>query len=158
RLYEHLRDTTKEGTTPKLEGLATLYQAISHGCNANRHQDTLDKIYINRICRRRRNGTIEYYASKMLGASSSNLAAIGWFFERPYDTPEPALGAADKSWVLSQAAHLLRTQGRFMEALPADRAGLRMDEDAHDWLNAAVSASNLSQVELLVGRIDSAIS
>ena len=53
RLYEHLRDTTKEGKTPTLEDLAPLYQAIAHGCRAGRHQEALDEIYVDRICRRR---------------------------------------------------------------------------------------------------------
>ena len=52
RLYEHLRDTTKEGETPTLSDLAPLYQAIAHGCRAGRHQEALDEIYRNRICRR----------------------------------------------------------------------------------------------------------
>ena len=43
RLYEHLRDTTKEGDTPTLEDLAPLYQAIAHGCRAGRHQEALDE-------------------------------------------------------------------------------------------------------------------
>ena len=37
RLYEHLRDTTKEGPAPKLPDLAPLYQAIAHGCRAGRY-------------------------------------------------------------------------------------------------------------------------
>jgi hypothetical protein len=51
RLYEHLRNTTNEGETPKLDDLAPLYQAIAHGCRAGRYQDTLDEIYKYRICR-----------------------------------------------------------------------------------------------------------
>lgn len=45
RLYEHLRDTTKEGEQPKLKDLAPLYQAIAHGCRAGRHQEALDEVY-----------------------------------------------------------------------------------------------------------------
>lgn len=44
RLYEHLRDTTKEGEKPTLEDLAPLYQAVAHGCRAGRHQEVLEKI------------------------------------------------------------------------------------------------------------------
>jgi hypothetical protein len=52
RLYAHLRDTTKEGTEPTLEDLAPLHQAIAHGCRAGQHQDALDTIFVDRICRR----------------------------------------------------------------------------------------------------------
>ena len=45
RVYEHLRDTTREGDNPTLEELGPLYQAIRHGCQAGRHQEVLDDIY-----------------------------------------------------------------------------------------------------------------
>ena len=157
RLYEHLRDTTKEGDTPTLEDLAPLYQAIAHGCRAGRHQEALDKIYADRICRRRPDGEIEFYATKKLGAFGSDLAAISWFFDKPYATPVAALTPAAQSWVLGEAAFALRAQGRFAEALAAMRVALRMDEDAQDWRNAAVAASNLSEAELLAGEVAAAV-
>ena len=157
RLYEHLRDETKEGKTPTLEDLAPLYQAIPHGCRAGRHREALDDIYVDRICRPRASGGTEFYASKKLGAYGSDLAAISWFFEKPYGTPIVTLAAVDQSWVLSRAAFCLRPQRRFAEALPAERAAIRMDEEAKDWINAANSASNLSQAELLIGEVTAAL-
>jgi tetratricopeptide (TPR) repeat protein len=157
RLYEHLRDTTKQGKTPTLEDLAPLYQAIAHGCRAGRHQEVLGDIYKDRICLRRPDGKIEYYSSFMLGALGSDLAATSWFFEKPYATPVAALGPADRSWVLSVAAFALRAQGRFADAASAERAGLRMDEEASDWANAAIGASNLSEAELLMGEVAGAV-
>jgi len=157
RLFEHLRDTTKEGRKPTLEDLAPLYQAIAHGCRAGRHQEALDKIYVGRICRRERDGNIEYYARAKLGAIGSDLAAISWFFDKPYAVPVAALTPPDQSWVLGVAAFGLRAQARFAEALPADRAGLRLYKDAHDWQNAAISASNLSAAERLAGEVASAV-
>ncbi|HEX8167390.1 MAG TPA: TIR domain-containing protein [Beijerinckiaceae bacterium] len=157
RLYDHLRDTAEEGETPTLEDLAPLYQAVAHGCRAGRHQEALEEIYRDRICRRQPDGGIEFYARKKLGAIGSDLAAISWFFDKPYATPVATLTAADQSWVLSEAAQRLRAQGRFAEALPAERAGLRMDEATEDWLNAAIAASNLSQAELLAGAVAAAV-
>jgi hypothetical protein len=157
RLFEHLRDATKEGRTPTLEDLAPLYQAIAHGCRAGRYQEALDGIYTDRICRRRPDGDIEFYARRKLGAVGSDLAALSWFFDKPYATPAAALTPADGSWVLSLAALRLHAQGRFAEALPADRAGLVMDEDSQDWRNAAISAANLSETELLVGEVIAAV-
>jgi hypothetical protein len=157
RLYQHLRDTTREGKTPTLEDLAPLYQAIAHGCRAGRHQDVLDKVYRDRICRRRPDGNIEFYASYTLGALGTDLAAISWFFAEPYAAPIPTLTLTDRSWLLSEGASLLRGQGRFTEALPADRAALRMDEDAKRWRNAAIGASNLSEAELLIGEVHAAV-
>jgi tetratricopeptide (TPR) repeat protein len=158
RLYEHLRDTTKEGKTPTLEDLAPLYQAIAHGCRAGRHQEALDKIYTDRICRRREpDGMIEFYTFHKLGAFGSDLAAISWFFNKPYEIPFAALGTANQSWLLGVAAFGLRAQGRFAEALPAIRAGLPMETEAKNWHNAAIAASNLSEAELVVGEVAAAV-
>jgi tetratricopeptide (TPR) repeat protein len=157
RLYEHLRDTTREGKTPTLSDLAPLYQAIAHGCRAGRHQEALDKIYVDRVCRRLPGGDIEFYPTRKLGAFGSNLAAISWFFVTPYATPIAALSAADRSWALAEASFPLRAQGRIAEAVPAMRAALRMDAESASWRNAAIAASNLSQTELLVGEVAAAV-
>jgi hypothetical protein len=157
RLYEHLRDTTKEGKTPTLEDLAPLYQAIPHGCRAGRHEEALENIYRGRICRRLTGDRYEFYASEKLGAHGSDLAALSWFFEKPYKTPVATLEMADRSWVLTIAAFSLRAQGRLDEAKLADHAGLQMDTEARDWRNAAVSASSLSQTELLNGKVAAAV-
>ena len=156
RLYEHLRDTTQEGKTPKLEDLAPLYQAIPHGCRAERHQEALDDIFIGRICRRGADGRIAFYASSQLGAFGGELAAVSWFFEKPYETPIASLTTAHHAWVLGVAAHTLRAQGRLAEALPAQRAALGMANETADWRNAAIRASNLSEVELLMGEVTAA--
>ncbi|MGC9954618.1 MAG: toll/interleukin-1 receptor domain-containing protein [Rhizomicrobium sp.] len=157
RLYEHLRDTTKEGKKPTLDDLAPLYQAIPHGCRAGRHQEALKEIYMNRICRARPDGRIEFYATKKLGAFGSDLAAIFWFFDKPYETPVSSLVLGYQSWVLGLAGYSLRAQGRFSESLLANQTGLRMDEDAEDWSNAAITASNLSETQLVLGEVVAAI-
>jgi hypothetical protein len=157
RLFEHLRDMTWEGRTPTLENLATLYQAIPHGCRAGRHQQALNEVYKNRICRRLENGQIEFYSYRKLGAVASDLAAISWFFETPYEAPIATLTTADQAFVLNVASVCLRAQGRFAEALPAVRVGLRLREDAKHWKGAAVEASNLSETELLLGEVAAAV-
>jgi SIR2-like domain/AAA ATPase domain len=157
RLYEHLRDTTKEGKTPTLEDLAPLYQAVAHGCRAGRHQEALDAIYTDRICRRWPDAGIEFYASQKLGAIGSNLAAISWFFDKAYATPVSTLTGADQSWILGEAALALRAQGRFAEALPSMHAALRRDEEEKHWGNAAIAAANLSGAELLAGEAVAAV-
>lgn len=157
RLYEHLRDTTKEGDEPTLEDLAPLYQAIAHGCHAGRYQDALDDIYANRICRYLADGSIEFYARTKLGSYGSDLAAISWFFDKPYQTPIACLSASDRIWVLSEGASTLRAQGRLLQALSAQRSSLNMCEVAEHWVNASNAASNLSQIELLIGEVTAAV-
>jgi tetratricopeptide (TPR) repeat protein len=157
RLYEHLRDATKEGKTPTLEDLAPLYQAIVHGCRAERYEETLKELYTNRICRRHTDNTLEFYSIIRLGAISSDLAMISWLFERPFELAVSALEEVEQSWILSHAAMLLRGQGRITEALPAQRKALRMHEAAKRWSGAATSANNLSETELLLGDVAAAV-
>jgi hypothetical protein len=157
RLYDHLRKTTREGTAPTLAELAPLYHAITHGCGAARYQETLDKVYVKRICRQRPDGGIEFYAVSKLGAVDSSLAAISWFFEKLYETPAAALPPWDRAFVLSEASFALRAQGRLQEALPAMRAALSMAEAAQAWGNAARQAFTLSETELLVANVADAL-
>jgi hypothetical protein len=154
RLYEHLRDTTKEGKRPTLSDLAPLYQAIAHGSRAGRHQEALQEIYVKRICRKQ---GYRSYATNTLGAFGSDLAAISWFFDKPFEIPVASLNAEDRSWVLSQAAYSLSALGRVAEALPPARAGLQIYRAAEDWGNAATSANNLSEAELLAGEVAAAV-
>ena len=104
RLYEHLRDTTQEGEAPTLADLAPLYQAIAHGCRAGRHQQALDEVYWARICRGN-----QFYASSKLSAIGSNLAAVSWFFDKPFEVPAKPLRGRGRAFILNQAAiQLLR--------------------------------------------------
>ncbi|MEA2759319.1 MAG: hypothetical protein QOH65_1932, partial [Methylobacteriaceae bacterium] len=157
RLYEHLRDTTKEGKSPTVNDLTPLYHAIGHGCRAARYRETLDDVYVGRICRRRADGRIEFYARSRRGAFGSDLAAISWFFERSYDKPVAALSAEDRGWVLSDAGSTLLAQGRIHEALLASRVALRASIEQKSWESSASRASNVSQFELLVGTVAAAV-
>jgi hypothetical protein len=157
RLFEHLRDTTQEGKTPPLEELAPLYEAIAHGCRAGRYEEAFN-IYLDRICRRDANGQLAFYAVRKLGALGSELAAISCFFQNAYEAPVGTLDDEAQFWLLGEAAFSLRAQGRFAEALPAQRAQLRNYEQTEAWAHAAVSASNLREAELLVGEVAAAVS
>jgi hypothetical protein len=152
RLFDHLRGATKEGKTPTLQSLAPLYQAISHGCRAERYKDTLEEIYVGRICRGN-----EYYASQKLGALGSNLAAISWFFDEPYEKPSTKVEVAASPWLLSQAAFGLRAQGRISEALSAQRARVLLLTRDSDARIAATAMLNLSDMELISGEIETAV-
>ena len=158
RVYEYLRDATKEGDNPSLEQLAPLYQAIAHGCRAGRYTEVLKKIYQDRICRRQSDGNLAYYALFMLGATGSDLAAISWFFGIPYEAPVSALADAERAWVLGAAAFALRTQGRIAEALQPQRASLRWEEASNNHTNASIDAFNLGQMELYLGEVNTALS
>lgn len=100
---------------------------------------------------------MKFHSKRVLGALSSDLAAISWFFEKPFERPAKSLTSFDQSWILSEAAVGLRAQGRIAEALPALQSALRIDVPDEAWRNAASVAQNLIEVQLLLGQIDAAI-
>lgn len=157
RLYEHLRDTTQEGKAPTLEDLAPLYQAIAHGCRAGRYKEVLGKIYQDRICRRQEDGSLEFYSNYKLGAMDSDLAALSWFFTKPYELLANQLDSAEQSWILGDTAFRLGVQGRFAEALSAQSASLQSAEIGQNWRSAAVRAANISTWQLTLGDVSAAL-
>ena len=81
-----------------------------------------------------------------------------WYFDTPYEAPHAALSPLDCRWVFSTAGLFLSAQGRIKESLPAVRASLHLAEEAQDWVNAVIAASNQSETELLVGNIVASVS
>ena len=153
-LYDHLRRATREGNAPTLADLAPLYHAVAHGCQAGRQQEALLEVYQNRICRMAASGdALQYYAVNKLGAVGGSLAAISWFFDRPYDAPAAALAPPHRAFVLGEASFALRAQGRLQEALPAMRVVLGIEEGFETWAIASITASNVSETELLLGNV-----
>jgi tetratricopeptide (TPR) repeat protein len=152
RLYEHLSATTKEGDQPTLEDLQPLYQAVAHGCQAGLQQEAREKVYRDRILRRN-----EKYSTRKLGAFGSNLGAVASFFEPPWNRVSPSLTEADQAWLLNEAAFTLRALGRLTEALEPMRATMEINAARSEWKNAAVCASNLSELELTLGEVAGAV-
>ena len=158
RLFDHLCRNTSH-RPDGIAGLAPLYEAVTHGCLAGRHQETLDKLYIDRILRGMQSGG--FYSSKYLGAFGADLAAVAAFFERsssgPWSQVSPNLIQAAQPWLLSQAAVSLRALGRLREALQPMRVSVEMAVEIDEWKGAAIIYSNLSELEVTLGRLPDAV-
>jgi hypothetical protein len=154
RLYEHLKAQAPH-RPEMLAGLQPLYQAVGHGCLAGLYQEALDEVYFDRILRG--TGHDGFYSIDRLGAFGADLGAVAGFFAETWTRPRPALAAADQSWLLSVAAFSLRALGRLDEALAPMMAGLEMYVKAENWKQAAISANNLSELQLSLGEIQAAI-
>jgi tetratricopeptide (TPR) repeat protein len=151
RLYEHLQKAAPD-LPETLEAMEPLFAAVLHGCRAGRQQEALDEVYWRRIQR-----GADAYSTNKLGAFGSDLAALSGCFDRPWDQPSARLRAADQAFVLNQAASCLRALGRLAEAVPPMQAGLESRIALEDWKNAAVSASNLSELTLTLGEVERAV-
>jgi hypothetical protein len=154
RLYEHLKASAPHHPDG-LAGLQPLYQAVAHGCLAGLPQQARAEVYRDRILRG--TGYDGFYSWKKLGAFGANLGALACFFEEPWQRLSPALSEAAQAWLLNEAAFSLRALGRLTEALEPMRAVLARDIGAEAWKEAAISASNLSELELTLGRVAAAV-
>ncbi|XOF34341.1 MAG: hypothetical protein ACL93V_03325 [Candidatus Electrothrix sp. YB6] len=152
RLYEYFKALPEKELPDTLEELEPLFAAVRHGCAAGMHQQAVEEVYWPRI---QRSG--DNYLCSKLGAFAADLAVVALFFARPWHTPAPALTEADKAVVLTWAAFGLRALGRLAEAAEPMQAGLEMQIQQEEWTNAAIAASNLSELLLTIGAVARAL-
>ncbi|MEA2692749.1 MAG: hypothetical protein QOJ16_2136 [Acidobacteriota bacterium] len=151
RLYEHLKRVATE-FPETLEAMEPLYTAVVHGCRAGRQQEAMDEVFWRRIRRREK-----AFSWRKIGAFGSDLAALAGFFDRPWDQPSPRLRAEWQAFVLNAAAFCLGALGRLAEAVQPMQVGLERRIALEDWANAAISASNLSELTLTLGEVGRAV-
>ena len=151
RLYDHYRRVAPE-YPETLEAMLPLYAAVVHGCRAGREQEACGEVYKRRILRRN-----AFFSWKKLGAFGAELTALAAFFDRPWDRPSAQLTAKDRAWLLNQAGYVLRALGRLPEAVQPMRVVLEDDKKEGRWQEAAISASNLSELTLTLGKVAGAV-
>lgn len=150
RLYENLRDSAKELPNTLAE-MAPLFQAVHHGCQAGRHQEALDEVFLPRIRMGDRGWSIY-----RLGAFGADLAALAGLFAVPWNRPISTLSEPSQGLVLNEAALDLRALGRLSDAVAPMSASLDRSIAEGDWRNAAISASNISGLHLTLGHVPAA--
>ncbi|MCA8995082.1 MAG: hypothetical protein KDA88_24110 [Planctomycetaceae bacterium] len=155
RLFDHLCETTKPHRPDTLQGLQPLYEAVTHGCLAGRHQEACTDVYRDRILRG--TGSGGFYSQRQLGAIGADLGAVAAFFDVPWSQVSQNLQKSGQTWLLAVAAFNLRALGRLSEAIDLIRIGLPSEVAREDWKNAVISAGNLSELEVTLGQLDSAV-
>jgi tetratricopeptide (TPR) repeat protein len=150
RLFNYLKNTTKE-FPDTIEEMAPLYAAVAHGCAAGRHQEALEAVFYTRM---RRGG--ESFSALTLGAFGADLAAMTGFFDRPWHQPVPTLSESFKPYVLNEVGVALRALGRLAEAAQPIEASLTASVRRKYLPNAAMAASNLSELYLTIGNLSQA--
>ncbi|RPJ57842.1 MAG: TIR domain-containing protein [Acidobacteria bacterium] len=151
RLYTHLCESVPywpEG----LCGLAPLYQAVVHGCQASRFETTCNEVYLDRIMR----GSTQYSTLK-LGAYASDLEGLACFFREPWERLATSMSKRATTSILAITSFDLRCQGRLVEAQEPIRICLALAEAHRDWKVAAKLANNLGELLLTQGEVTPAI-
>ena len=152
RLYEHLCANTMEGDLPTLEELQPLYQAVVHGCQAGLHTEAYRGVFVRRIDR-----GLEAYSIKKLGAFGVHLGGVAAFFDQPWKVVSPYLNHETRPFMIHAAAFCLRALGRLAESLEPMRVSGHMDAESREWEGAAISYSELSDLELTLGEVARAV-
>ncbi|PPK73907.1 TIR domain-containing protein [Methylobacter tundripaludum] len=133
-----------------LLGLDPLYQAVAHACNAGEYEEAYEAIYLKRILRGK-----TCYSTKNLGAISSDLRAVGYFFKNKWNEIVSGLPIKNiQGWLFNEAAFSLRALGRTDEALEPFRIAYKIFLDLKRWRDAAAVANNLSEIMLVMGQLE----
>lgn len=151
RLYEHLHQAAPD-LPDTLEAMQPLYAAVVHGCRAGRQQEAMKEIFWRRIRR-----GMEHFSLHKLGAFGSDLTALAGFFDRPWSQPSARLSSAAQAFGLNEVAVALRALGRLVEAVEPMQASLEACIVEKDWKEAAIRASNLSELTLTLGDVARAV-
>ncbi len=154
RLFDFLCKTTPH-RPDTLDELAPLYEAVTHGCLAGRHQEACDKVYFDRILRGA--GYDGYFSTKKLGAIGADLAAVSAFFDEPWSRVSPSLDHFDQALLLAITAFDLHALSRSTEALEPLGASVAMHIQRSDWRNAAVCECNYGESQATLGRMTDAV-
>jgi len=135
-----------------LDEMQPLYRAVVHGCLANRHAHAF-KIYYERIDR-----NDEAYATNKLGAYSYTLSTLSKFFPNNWDFPpvKSGINEAEQALLLAEALFCLMYLGRLSEAVICGEAGIKLEVNRRDWVSANITAQNLADLYLLLGKINQA--
>jgi hypothetical protein len=83
--------------------------------------------------------------------------AVACFFDQPWQRISLNLTRPVQAWLLGEAGFCLRALGRLSEAKPPMRSSLEMDVEVKEWVGAAISASNLSELGLALGEVSAAM-
>jgi tetratricopeptide (TPR) repeat protein len=152
RLYEYYKTSAKE-FPDTIQEMAPLFAAVLHGCQAGRHQEAAAEVFYRRIRRSQ-----EAFSLKKLGAFGSDLATLSGFFDgTSWRKPVEGLREDYKAFVLTSAGFDLRALSRLTEAAEPIKAGQENNIARKDWKNAAIQASNLSELYLTLGDVTQAL-
>jgi tetratricopeptide (TPR) repeat protein len=146
QLYEYYKALPSKKLPDTLEEMQPLFSAVAHGCAAGLHQQALEEVYWPRIKRKQRN-----YLMHKLGGVSDDLATVAHFFTTPWHAPTAYLTEVFQGAVLSWAGYTLRALGRLREAQESMQAACDLFENQENWMEAANNASNLSELQLILG-------
>ena len=138
RLYEHLRTVPEMHQPDTLAGMAPLFQAVHHGCQAGR-QDASFSIYWDRI-----NRGEDRYSAITLGAHSTEVSLLNSILGVASRKTQIGITKRHLAEVLYRFAFSYQALGNLSEAADRMRFALRRFLQLEDWSGASEVAANLA--------------
>ncbi len=151
RLYQYYKRRAPE-YPESFDEMLPLYRAVVHGCSAGKVQETCDEVLKKRILRGK-----EFFSWRKLGTFGAELTALAAFFDRRWNSPSCRLRLSDRLWLLALVGFHLRAVGRLEDAVQPTVLALEGRTREQDWENAAVSASALCTLKLLLGDVSGGV-
>ena len=151
RLYEHLKTTAKAFPTT-LQDMSLLYEAVAHGCEANRYQQVMEEVLERRIHRGK-----EQFSWKKLGAFGAELEALSKFFDPPWQRVVTELNTRSQMLIQAWTAYHLSALGRPLESIQLSLTSLELAISQGSPEDATIAASNLGDLYLLTGDLRQAL-
>jgi tetratricopeptide (TPR) repeat protein len=153
RLFNHLQKITPDRPSLLVDEIQHLYQAIVHGCHAGCFVHAFKDVYYRRIQNRN-----AWHATNKLGLVGADWSALSHFFTKPWTVLDPRLSLEIAQRVTRQAAFSLRASGQLAEAESVGTLALSLAQQAPDERRSdIISATQLSAVKLLLGKLNEAI-
>ncbi len=152
RLYEYYKALPEKELPDTLEEMQPLFSAVSHGCSAGLYQKTWDDVYWKRIQR-----SDQYYLLYQLGNVSDDLALIANFFSLLWGQAAIELTPGCVSEALAIASYDLYSLGRLRESVEPMLLSINGFITQENWIEAAVTSSNLSEQLLIGGDIEQSL-
>lgn len=150
-LYDYYRKLPKKEQPDTLEELEPLFSAVAHGCRAGIRQEVWDEVFQKRIRRGK-----EAYIVLKLRAYDVYLSVLTHFFAEPWRSPVPELKEEDRTVLLGYTGFALRALGRLREATQPLRVNLDKRIRQKNWKNAALAATNLTELLGVLGELKEA--
>jgi hypothetical protein len=148
RLFEHLCKRTPY-QPDDLAGLATLYQAVVHGCKASLYEPAWTEVYLPRILRSQK----ESYATRELGLFGEDLNALAGFFSSPWDKPALGLDESRQALLFALVGSRSRALGLLEQAVAPTERSIDMYKRQGDLESAAHKARHLAELHLARGEL-----
>ncbi len=149
RVFDYLTSIGPE-LPDNREMMMPLYNSLRHASLCGRLGEAFSKIYRQRIQRG------EAYNWRVLGDYSTNLTALEYFFEKPWNRPHADLSNGDRSWLLHETGLTLHSLGRLSEAVEPLLESARIDLEANQGAEAAKSFAEAAELRLSLGELKEA--